>query len=101
MLVRARSDFPAYHDALVARGVPVEVVGLGGLLALPEVADLVAMLAVLDDTAANPALVRLLAGPRWQIGARDLALLGRRAAELVRAPRYAETGEDATTASCR
>jgi DNA helicase-2/ATP-dependent DNA helicase PcrA len=86
VLVRARSDFPAYHDALVARGVPVEVVGLGGLLSLPEVADLVAMLSILDDTAANPALVRLLAGPRWQIGPRDLALLGRRAAELVRSP---------------
>jgi DNA helicase II / ATP-dependent DNA helicase PcrA len=88
VLVRARSDFPAYHDGLVARGVPVEVVGLGGLLSLPEVSDLVATLSVLDDTSANPALVRLLAGPRWQLGARDLALLGRRAAELVRAPRY-------------
>jgi DNA helicase-2/ATP-dependent DNA helicase PcrA len=83
VLVRARSDFPAYHDALVERGLPVEVVGLGGLLALPEVADLVAVLSVLDDPTANPALVRLLAGPRWLIGPRDLALLGRRAYELA------------------
>ncbi len=97
VLVRARSDFPSYHDALVSRGVPVEVVGLGGLLSLPEVADLVAMLSVLDDTSANPALVRLLAGPRWQIGPRDLALLGRRAAELVRGDAYdtdADGGDD-------
>ncbi len=84
VLVRVRSDFAQYHEALVARGVPVEVVGLGGLLALPEIGDLVAMLQVVDDATANPALVRLLAGPRWRIGPRDLALLGRRAAELVR-----------------
>ena len=88
VLVRARSDFAAYHDALVARGVPVEVVGLGGLLALPEVADVVATLSVLDDTVANPALVRLLAGPRWQVGPRDLALLGRRAQDLTSAASY-------------
>ena len=54
MLVRVRADFAPYHDALVARGIPVEVVGLGGLLALPEVADLVATLEVLDDATANP-----------------------------------------------
>ena len=35
---------------------------------------------VLHDPTANAALVRLLTGPRWRIGPRDLALLGRRAA---------------------
>ena len=97
VLVRVRSDFPAYHDALVARGIPVEVVGLGGLLALPEVAELVAMLGVLDDTTANPDLVRLLSGPRWRIGPRDLVILGRRAVDLVRADRSrpgTETDDD-------
>ncbi len=87
VLVRVRSDFPAYHDALVARGIPVEVVGLGGLLALPEVSELVAMLGVLDDATANPDLVRLLSGPRWRIGPRDLVTLGRRAYDLVRLDR--------------
>ncbi len=85
VLVRVRSDFAPYHDALVARGIPVEVVGLGGLLALPEVADLVATLDVLVDATANTSLVRLLTGPRWRIGPRDLVLLGRRAADLVKA----------------
>ena len=92
VLVRVRSDFAQYHAALVERGVPVEVVGLGGLLALPEISDLVAMLHVVDDATANPALVRLLAGPRWRIGPRDLELLGRRAAELVRGERSDESG---------
>ncbi|HTY71545.1 MAG TPA: ATP-dependent DNA helicase [Actinomycetes bacterium] len=83
VLLRARSGFAALHAALTARGVPVEVVGLGGLLQLPEVADLVATLRVLDEPTENAALLRLLTGPRWRIGPRDLALLGRRASALV------------------
>ncbi|MEU8923881.1 UvrD-helicase domain-containing protein [Kitasatospora sp. NPDC048545] len=87
VLCRGGAAFPDVHAALVAREVPVEVVGLGGLLQLPEVADLVAVCEVLQDPTANAALVRLLVGPRWRIGPRDLALLGRRAAELVRTDR--------------
>ncbi|MEU4120059.1 ATP-dependent DNA helicase [Kitasatospora sp. NPDC028055] len=87
VLCRGGAAFPDIHAALVAREVPVEVVGLGGLLHLPEVADLVAVCEVLQDPTANAALVRLLIGPRWRIGPRDLALLGRRAAELVRTER--------------
>ncbi|WP_318209099.1 ATP-dependent DNA helicase [Streptomyces sp. SJL17-1] len=83
VLCRTATDFPAIHAALVARDVPVEVVGLSGLLHLPEIADLVAVCEVLQDPGANAALVRLLTGPRWRIGPRDLALLGRRARHLV------------------
>ncbi|MEV4430449.1 ATP-dependent DNA helicase [Streptomyces sp. NPDC049602] len=90
VLCRTATDFPAIHAALVARDVPVEVVGLSGLLHLPEIADLVAVCEVLQDPGANAALVRLLTGPRWRIGPRDLALLGRRARLLVH-----RGGEDA------
>jgi DNA helicase-2/ATP-dependent DNA helicase PcrA len=83
VLVRARSDFGDLYAALAAEDLPVEVVGLGGLLALPEVADVVATLEVVDDPTANAALVRLLTGPRWRLGARDLARLGRQARELL------------------
>ncbi|MBT2444875.1 UvrD-helicase domain-containing protein [Streptomyces sp. ISL-36] len=83
VLCRTATDFPAIQAALVARDVPVEVVGLSGLLHLPEVADLVAVCEVLQDPGANASLVRLLTGPRWRIGPRDLALLGRRARLLV------------------
>ncbi|MFT2015215.1 UvrD-helicase domain-containing protein [Streptomyces sp. 796.1] len=83
VLCRTAADFGEIQGALVARDVPVEVVGLSGLLHLPEVADLVAVCEVLQDPTANAALVRLLTGPRWRIGARDLALLGRRARTLV------------------
>jgi len=69
--------------ALRARGVPVELVGLGGLLATPEVRDVVATLSVLHDPTAGASLVRLLSGARWRIGARDLAALYRHARELA------------------
>ncbi|MEU9447877.1 UvrD-helicase domain-containing protein [Streptomyces sp. NPDC048277] len=83
VLCRTATDFAQIQGALVARDVPVEVVGLSGLLHLPEVADLVAVCEVLQDPGANASLVRLLTGPRWRIGPRDLALLGRRARLLV------------------
>ncbi|MFE9255517.1 ATP-dependent helicase [Streptomyces sp. NPDC006879] len=94
VLCRTAGDFAAIQAALVAREVPVEVVGLSGLLHLPEVADLVAVCEVLQDPGANAALVRLLVGPRWRIGARDLALLGRRARSLVRHERAGEGEQD-------
>lgn len=83
VLCRTATDFAEIQGALVARDVPVEVVGLSGLLHLPEIADLVAVCEVLQDPGANASLVRLLTGPRWRIGPRDLALLGRRARHLV------------------
>ncbi|MFJ1596732.1 UvrD-helicase domain-containing protein [Streptomyces sp. NPDC088261] len=97
VLCRTADDFAEIQGALVAREVPVEVVGLSGLLHLPEVADLVAVCEVLQDPGANASLVRLLSGPRWRIGPRDLALLGRRARLLVhRGP--GPDGEDSTDA---
>ena len=86
VLARKRSHFPRLEAALRARGVPCEVVGLGGLLHQPEVVDVVATLRVLADPTAGSALVRLLTGPRWRLGVRDLDALGRRARRLAVAP---------------
>ncbi|HEY2443626.1 MAG TPA: ATP-dependent helicase, partial [Streptosporangiaceae bacterium] len=87
VLCRKRTQFPALRKALEALGIPVEVVGLGGLLTVPEVQDVVATLRVLHDPAASDALARLLTGPRWRIGPRDLIMLGRRARDLARVGR--------------
>jgi DNA helicase-2/ATP-dependent DNA helicase PcrA len=64
ILCRKRSQFPALRRALEARGIPVEVVGLGGLLTVPEVQDVVATLRVLNDAAgsASPGCSRARAG---------------------------------------
>ena len=40
---------------------------------------MVATLTLVHDLTANSELLALLTGPRWAIGPRDLALLGRRA----------------------
>ncbi|MER5790908.1 ATP-dependent DNA helicase [Streptomyces sp. NPDC001980] len=93
VLCRTATDFAEIQGALVARDVPVEVVGLSGLLHLPEVADLVAVCEVLQDPGANASLVRLLTGPRWRIGPRDLALLGRRARLLVSRARVGDADD--------
>ena len=93
ILCRTAGAFSELHRSLVSRGVPVEVVGLTALLELPEIVDLVAMLQVLDDPGANPAMIRLLTGPRFRLGARDLALLGARARALVATSRH-DHGDD-------
>ncbi len=85
VLVRRNADAAPFAEAIRARGVPVEVVGLAGLLAVPEVADLVAMLRLVAEPTAGAAAMRVLTGARWRLGAADLAALWRRAAELARA----------------
>lgn len=82
VLVRRNADSAPMAEALAALGVPAEVVGLGGLLAVPEVADVVAMLRLAADPTAGVAAVRVLTGPRWRLGAADVAALWRRAVEL-------------------
>ncbi|MEE1649294.1 ATP-dependent DNA helicase [Brachybacterium sp. J144] len=77
VLVRARRQIPALVEGLEAEGLPVHVVGLGGLLHRPEVADVRALLEASHDPGRGDALMRLLTGPRVRLGARDLAVLGR------------------------
>nr|WP_179519470.1 ATP-dependent DNA helicase [Nocardioides perillae] len=83
VLVRDNAHAEDVFDALTSAGVPVEIVGLSGLLRLPEVAEVVATLRLLHDVTANAALLTLLTGPRWAVGPRDLRLLGRRAAQIA------------------
>src|SRR5690606_8279399 len=70
VLVRDNAHAAEVFDALSAREIPVEIVGLSGLLRLPEVAEVVATLTLLHDLTANAALLTLLTGPRWAIGPR-------------------------------
>ncbi len=76
VLCRKRSQFPAIVAALRARGVRYQVVGLGGLLDIPEVVDLVALLEAAHDPTRGDSLMRLLASDRFALGAADLAALG-------------------------
>ena len=82
VLVRRNADAGPIAEALSARGVPVEVVGLAGLLSIPEVAQVLAMLRLVADPTAGAAAMAVLTGPRWRLGAKDLAALWRRAVIL-------------------
>jgi DNA helicase-2/ATP-dependent DNA helicase PcrA len=84
VLCRKRAQFIEVQQALLGRGIPVEVVGLGGLLTTPEVSDLVAALHVVHDPGRGDLLMRLLTGPTCRLGPRDLVALGAWARELHR-----------------
>ncbi|MEW5808700.1 MAG: UvrD-helicase domain-containing protein [Actinomycetota bacterium] len=86
VLVRRNADAAPMAEALTRQGIAVEVVGLAGLLAVPEVADVVAMLRLTAEPTAGAAAVRVLTGPRWRLGAADLVALWRRAMALDDAP---------------
>lgn len=75
VLCRKRSQFAALRGEFERRGLPFEVVGLGGLLDTPEVIDIVSTLRVVADPGRSDALMRLMAGARWRIGPADLMAL--------------------------
>ena len=78
ILVRRKAAMDAVLQALEEKEIPVEVVGLGGLLKTPEVTEVVAWLRALESKpGANRWLGRILLGPRWRIHYRDLSLLAR------------------------
>ncbi|MFD4456395.1 ATP-dependent helicase [Nocardia sp. NPDC058480] len=82
VLIRRNADAAPLAEALREQGLPVEIVGLGGLLATPEVADIVATLRLIAEPGTGSAAVRILTGARWRIGVTDLAALARRAQML-------------------
>ncbi|UMB68366.1 ATP-dependent helicase [Mycobacterium paraterrae] len=94
VLVRRNTDAAPIAAALRARGIPVEVVGLAGLLAVPEVADVMAMLRLVVDPTAGAAAMRVLTGPRWRLGARDIATLWRRSVAIASAAEPGAAGRD-------
>lgn len=77
VLVRKKSQITYIQEALTAANIPSEVLGLGGLIHVPEVADIVALLKVINSPDAGGALMRHLTGPRINLGPRDIAALGR------------------------
>jgi|FLOH01.1.fsa_nt_gi DNA helicase II / ATP-dependent DNA helicase PcrA len=83
VLVRSRKYIAEIEQALRGMDIPVEVVGLGGLIHVPEVADILALLRTLTFPESGSSLMRLLVGPRLALGAKDLAALGKFSRSLV------------------
>lgn len=91
VLVRKRKHSAAIALELQQRGVPVEIVGLAGLLGIPEVADLVAIATLLVRPYDTQAAMRILAGPSVGLGMADLMALSDRAYNLSGRDRRATT----------
>ncbi len=77
VLFRKNQQIGLVREALEAEGIPVEVAALGGLLGIPEVADLHAWLRILGRPDDGPALVRIIVGSAFRLGLGDLAPLAR------------------------
>jgi DNA helicase-2/ATP-dependent DNA helicase PcrA len=96
VLLRKNAEATPIHDLLVEREVPVEMSDGPGLLEVPEVADVYATLRVLVDPSDDIALLRLLTGVRWNIGAADLQALARRVDQLSLRDRRVDGGAEGT-----
>ena len=83
VLVRAKKYIQEIENALRERAIPTEVVGLAGLIHIPEIAEIIALLRSATDPNAGTALARILVGPRLAVGAKDLRALGRFARSLT------------------
>ncbi|WP_343318123.1 ATP-dependent DNA helicase [Arthrobacter sp. TMP15] len=89
VLCRRRAQFSKLQSVFEARGIPYEIVGLSGLLGMPEIVDLVATLRVIADPGRSDALMRLLTGARWRIGPADLMAFSDWARYLARQREWA------------
>ncbi len=94
VLCRTSRLFTLLRQAFEAREVPVEIVGLAGLLKMPEVVEILAYARAVQDPTASVALARILLGPRYRVGFKDLARLARLATERTRHLREAYELED-------
>jgi DNA helicase-2/ATP-dependent DNA helicase PcrA len=98
VLCRTRAQFPLIEAALRSKGLPVEVIGLGGLLHVPEISDLRAALQVVHDPTRGDSLMRLLTGPSCRLGPRDLDGLGAWARSRTARAQQAERADQAARA---
>jgi ATP-dependent DNA helicase UvrD/PcrA len=90
VLCRTSRLFVSLQEAFAERGIPVEFVGLAGLLQLPEVVEILAYARAAADPYASVGLARILLGPRYRVGFKDLA----RVAAWAKDMNYALRGED-------
>jgi len=75
VLFRKNHHMALVRDAFAVAGIPVEVASLGGLLDVPEVADLVGWLRLLHRRDDTVSLARILTGSRYRLGLADLSHL--------------------------
>ena len=82
ILLAARNDFPAYVEALTARGIPVYADARENLLDAPHIRPLIALLKVIDNPAQDIYLAAAMLGLLFDFTDDDLVRLRARAEEI-------------------
>ena len=85
VLCRSSRLFFSLQQAFAEREIPAEILGLAGLLRLPEIVEVLAYARAVSDPLASVALAKILLGPRYRVGYKDLA----RVAALAKMKSYA------------
>ena len=75
VLCRTSKFFESLQRVFGQRDIPVEIVNLAGLLKVPEVIEVLAYARSVLDPMASVAIARILLGPRYRVGYKDLALV--------------------------
>ena len=83
VLVRSRTQIETIERALRERHLPVDVVGIGGLLFIPEVVEVISLLKAIAFTDRGVSLARILTSERYAIGVKDLAALSQYARSIA------------------
>ena len=82
ILLSARANFPAYVEALTARGIPVYADARENLLDAPHIRPLIALLRVIDNPAQDIYLAAAMLGPLFGFTDDDLVRLRAKAEEI-------------------
>jgi len=93
VLCRSSRLFLTLQEAFVERKVPVEIVGLAGLVKMPEVVEVLAYARAAADPEASVGLARILLGPRYRVGFKDVARVAAWARQQNRGRRGADEEE--------
>jgi DNA helicase II / ATP-dependent DNA helicase PcrA len=90
VIMRRNKDVMEVHRQLTDRGLACQVRSKWALLEVPEVAEVVSILRIIAEPAANSDWIRVLTGPRWRIGNRDLKLIADIASDIAQGlnPRF-------------
>lgn len=75
LLLRSKRHMDSYLQGLTRQGLTYQVVGDQSLWESPDAQDLLALLTVVTDHTDSPALLRLLATPRFGLAKKDLIVL--------------------------
>lgn len=77
VLFRKNKDFAMIVEAFAGHEIPIEVANLGGLLSIPEIAEIIAWMTLLARPGDAASALKILTGSRYQLGLADLAPISR------------------------